>query len=202
MIDPDELQWRDYAATLDSVRNLGEIRFKLLALIPTVSGFAVAVTSANLDRLHQQPAMGIVVGLLGFVVTLGLIFYDQRNSQLYDALGARLLGLEKLLWPGEGGQWSERPSRRRMFGTIRIWHDRALALIYGSVIGTWAFPTIASVLWQARAERMISVVRTSALISVLISIVMIRELHRLAESPLKRATSDPAPKTMQASPKR
>jgi len=91
----------------------------------------------------------VVVALLGFLATLGITLYDQRNSELYNALIHRAKHLEKQFGvpssPGglkrlpQGGQFRERPEKNRRI-VFKAGHDLGLALIYGPLLGAWLFP--------------------------------------------------------------
>jgi hypothetical protein len=150
--DPVRLE---YEQINQNIRVLTEVRFKLLAFIPTVSGAAIALLGRSVGPQRLPPVVLAVVALLGFFVTLGVVFYDQRNSKLYDALIARASHLERAISSEahmEGGQWSDRPpSTLYMFGAIKVWHDRGLALIYGSVLGAWVFGFVLGVVAHVRA---------------------------------------------------
>ena len=66
----------DYEQTLETYRQLTDIRFKLLAFVPALSGAAIALlTRSEIDGLE-----GVGLAGLGFVVTLGIALYDQRNT--------------------------------------------------------------------------------------------------------------------------
>lgn len=138
----DDILTLDYEQTTDQFKLLADIRFKLLAFVPTVAGAATAL-------LAGQPAgeRSLAVGLLGFCVTLGIVFYELRNTQFYDAAVHRARNLEVLLElpvcsQGEpiGGLFSERPPRTpKLFGRYTIWHDLGLALVYGPAMGAWTY---------------------------------------------------------------
>jgi hypothetical protein len=102
----------DYGQTTGLLRDLNDVRFKLLAFVPTVSGAAVGLLSRNPDT-----AMLIGVGAIGLAATLGIVLYELANAQLYDyAAGrARELGL---------------PAPK---------HQRGLAFVYGAAIGGWSY---------------------------------------------------------------
>src|SRR6266852_8529724 len=73
----------DYQQTTDMLRTLTDVRFKLLALVPTLSGTAIALLG------HPRSAAELLgVGLLGLTATLGILLFELRNTQLYD-YGAR-----------------------------------------------------------------------------------------------------------------
>lgn len=63
-----------------------------------------------------------------------------------------------------------------------IWHDRGLALIYGSVLGAWLFPIACGILWLIPNRAFlgsVSVPSLAALLAVVGGILLILELHRL-----------------------
>jgi hypothetical protein len=174
----------DYEQTLATYRMLADIRFKLLAFVPTISGAAIALLSSKTAQTHPQTTL--VISLLGFLVTLGIAFYDQRNSEIHDQMVSRAGFLERVLqFPvlhGREGHMRQRPkSSRYLFNIYRIWHDRALAIIYGTVLGAWLFPfcyALFSVVGGARQ----SAAWTSAVIAGLAAMAFIAEFHRLEHS--------------------
>lgn len=64
---------------------------KLLAFVPTLAGLGV-VLILNADDI--APLEAFAIGLFGFIATLGITFYDQRNSELYNASINRASDLE------------------------------------------------------------------------------------------------------------
>jgi hypothetical protein len=132
-----------------------------------------------------------LIALAGFFVTLGIVFYDQRNSELYNALihRAKFLESESKLprSPGarkEGsvtGQFNERPgSDRRLFGLkpFKMSHDTGLALIYGPVLGAWYFPFLLSALNLLGASSRTSF-RYAYIVAGIAGIAFFVELRRL-----------------------
>lgn len=140
-LDPQKLQF-DYQQTLDQFKTLADIRFKLLAFVPTLAGAAIAFLSKVPD---QKTALA--VGILGFIVTIGITFYDIRNTQFYDAAVHRAKWLEALLelpvtaqGKNVGGLFNERPGQKlKFFWLFEVWHDRGLSLVYGGALGGWAY---------------------------------------------------------------
>jgi hypothetical protein len=108
------------------------VRFKPLALVPSVSGTAVALlASTGLGGGAQ-----VVLASLGFVVTLGILFYEQRNTQLYDNVIVRAEHLEEKLelfvasGDKAGGVFASRKREpRRLFGVVPMRHDRGPAAV-------------------------------------------------------------------------
>jgi len=163
----------EYEQINENFRFLADVRFKLLALVPTLGGAGVFV----LARAGLQAGGGassstselltvVVVGLFGFLATLGVTLYDQRNSELYNALIHRAKHLEQEFevpsTPGGlrkthvGGQFRERPEKHRRL-VFKAGHDLGLALIYGPLLGAWLFPLAYA------ASRMVATAHESAL---------------------------------------
>jgi hypothetical protein len=132
----------DYAQTTELIRALSDVRFKLLAFVPTVCGAAVAFLSRA-----PNAAELLAVGLIGLVATLGVVIYEVRNTQVYDYALYRAQALEAQLQqvsifdPGRsGGLFSERPGRDlRILGLAVAGHDRGLALVYSAAIAGWSY---------------------------------------------------------------
>ena len=154
-----ELLRLDYQQTTDMLRSLTDVRFKLLALVPTLSGAAVAVLG------HPGSAAELLaIGLLGLIATLGILLYELRNTQLSEygmrrarqieaqlGLGALGSGAGNAAGPGAagpgaagpgaaGGLFSERPTQTlRLVGLAPIDRDRGLALVYGAALAGWTY---------------------------------------------------------------
>jgi hypothetical protein len=148
----DEKIKLDYERTAQYFFHLADVRFKLLALLPIVSGTALAIVPA-----HFQPPEMLALGILGFVVTIGVLLYDQRNSQIYNCLVGRLnLIEESLRMPAMrenkqvGGAFLDRPGKDRRRMLLRLLpanHGLGLDLIYSASVAAWLFViTLASVL--------------------------------------------------------
>ena len=147
----------EYAQINDNIRFLADVRFKLLGLLPVVGG--VAVYTLVKEMLGTPSVTGLVSALIasiiGWAATLGLTLYDQRNSELYNALIHRAQFLEKqfdlpktlngLKQADDGGQFNERPRPYRWL-VLPARHDLALALIYGPLLGGWLFPILYPIL--------------------------------------------------------
>lgn len=139
----------DYEQTNQQINMLADIRFKLLTFVPTLTAAAVALLTN--DKVGQGTVL--VVGLLGFFAVLGIVMYDQRNSQIYDVCQHRARFLEKELHlPSSfneeegGGLFTEKPARTRRLFRITVWHDRSLAYIYGTALGGWSYIIISPLL--------------------------------------------------------
>ena len=147
---PDEkqtVQLADYDHTVATIHQLTEVRFKLAAFLPALTGAAVALlATSELGPLHKA---SLAVG--GMIFSLGIVLYDLRNSQHYNSAIGRAEALERALGcdrfgfdqhPGLFG--SRRDTTRKMeaqgrnhFLGLRVRHSQALALVYTAVIGAW-----------------------------------------------------------------
>ena len=136
----------DYEQTIAYFHALHDVRFKLLAFLPVISGAALlAIESGD----HEVP-----VAILGGLITIALTLYDQRNTQIYDRLVARAQFLERKLGfeilPGDPnkstGPVHSRPapwgflknSKHRVLVPV-VWHDGAVALIYAASLSAWLY---------------------------------------------------------------
>jgi hypothetical protein len=174
-----ELARLDYEQTTQLVRALTEVRFKLLAFVPTIAGAAVAF-------LSDQPTAGalLAVGLLGLIATLGIFVYELRNSQLYDAAVHRAKVLERRLEIRSvrdemlaAGVFGERPGRSmRLFGRAAVCHDRGLGLVYAAALAGWTY----LVAWGALALADLPGARNmGGLLGVAAGVFVVYEVDRL-----------------------
>jgi hypothetical protein len=174
-----KLEW-EYQEVTQNFRALADIRFKLLALIPPLGGVAIFLLSHLAEGSDPGTQLALaLISVLGFLATLGITSYDQRNSELYDGLIARAKFLERELGlksnpqfaPGAEfrGQFLERPPRRKkLFGFMTMGHDNALAFIYGSVLGAWFFPLTVAFLGGVGCSRVLRFPLGLAIASVMV----------------------------------
>jgi len=134
--DPSPTDFRIvlYGRICETWRMLVDVRFKLLALVPTLSVLGI-------DKLLQFPPEGslafprearLIVALVGLLATTGLLIYDLRNSKLHDDLISRGRRIEDEL-EVDTGLFRGRPKSTNWL----IKHDRATALIYGASLLGW-----------------------------------------------------------------
>jgi len=191
----------DYEQTCPQIRAFTDIRFKLLAFVPTLTGIAVAL-------LGNVPKQGTVlaVGLLGLFVTLGLAFYEMRNTVLYNAALDRAKLLELCLGmlqvtpdKERGGLFIERPPPPIWckFKRFAVRHNQALAFVYGAALGGWAYIVLNSLLtllseplltllskqWWSVVDAVTSL--ASVLLAVIVALIFAKEWRRLLESTSK-----------------
>ena len=180
----------DYDHTLDQLRTLTDVRFKLLALVPTLSGVAIGL----LGRPRSAAEL-LGVGLLGLCATLGILFYELRNTQLSDYATQRAKAVERELGlvsafgaAGPGGLYSERPDRSVHVLGVELGHDRGLSLVYGAALAGWGY----LVSWGAL--RALDVARPRAIggiIGVCVGLVVVAALLRVTVREGERAAATP-----------
>jgi hypothetical protein len=144
----------DYEQTVGVIEQLTDVRFKLVAFVPALTGAAVALLgSLDVDALTRA---ALAAGGLGF--TLGIVLYDLRNSQLYNSAIGRAQHLEEALEFRKFGCdhhvgvfGSRKDTDRRMeeshrlnvfsllIGDLRLRHGPALSLVYSAVFGVWVW---------------------------------------------------------------
>jgi hypothetical protein len=133
-----------YAAVNESYRNLADIRFKLLALVPAASVIAWVELASKLSMTHIEHAVfGILISLLGLRISYGIRMYDHRNDELYDELISRGRKIEEELGIVHGifkGRLIA-DKRDKIFKRIMN-HGRALEMIYSSVLIGWCLLTL------------------------------------------------------------
>ena len=174
----DELRL-DYDQTTDYLRSLTDTRFKLLAIVPTIAGAAVAFLSRG-----RPAAELLAVGLIGLAATLGILLYEVRNTQLYDYAVHRAKDLESRLGAvsiydasAPGGLYTERPGHDvRVFGLALAGHERGLAVVYGAALAGWSY----LVAWGAlRALDVGSAQKIGGIVGIVIGVLALVELLRI-----------------------
>ena len=183
--DPENKPWfLEYEQTTAYFHSLTQIRFKLLAIVPIVTGITAGLIARfGTGTTSSVPgSMIAAISLLGLLVTLGVIFYDQRNSQLYNGVLAHAHSLEEKL--PKGGPYSNRPDRDKfLFGWWQIWGDRGLAVIYSAAVGTWLYLFMFGALKEATSVNSVLLPVLKIIIPTLASLAFLVELHRLDEDP-------------------
>ena len=125
-----------YAEVVGSWKDLHEVRFRLLGLLPLVTIGTLTFASGEGSRLALW---SLAVFALGLCVSFGLFIYDKRNSELYDDLISRGRKIEAELAILNG------VFRGRLDPKGWIRHDVATNLIYASVMVGWVCGLLLSV---------------------------------------------------------
>ncbi len=115
---------------------IDDFRTKLLGFLPLVSGAGIflllndAFTDVAKRAFAKQYLLPL--GIFGFVVTLGLFFYELRGIQRCDSLLRTGKDLEGLL--GVRGQFERRPPIITAVG-----EPLAAYVIYSALLAVWIF---------------------------------------------------------------
>jgi hypothetical protein len=142
VLDADDRLRLDYEQTTQYLRTLIDVRFRLLAFVPTVTGVAVAIIG------QPRPAAELLgVGVLGLLATIGIFVYELRNTQISGTLIRRATELEhQLQLPSSlgiqqsGGLYTERPGVNiQLLGFLPVSHGLGLALVYSAAIAGWGY---------------------------------------------------------------
>ena len=182
-MDENERLRFDYDQTTQLVRTLTDIRFKLLAFVPTVAG-----TTVGLLGRPRPAAELLAVGLLGVVATLGVFIYELRNSQLLDGALAHAQDLERRLG---GGVLGERPPHSvRLLGLVPVTQNRGLGMVYGAALSAWSY----LVAWGAlRALDVGGARKAGAVIGAVVGLIVLGEVERMTRSSLGGPGRDSRP---------
>ena len=122
---------REYARATALVDDLTDVRFKLLALVPTLSGTAV-----GLLRAGESAVTLLAVGVLGLAATFGVLVYELRNNATRLELIDRIRAIEPELL---GRQLVSDPPARKLFGVIPVQYKTGLALVYAAALAGWGY---------------------------------------------------------------
>jgi hypothetical protein len=142
---------KEYGEVSNLFRQLTDIRFRLLALLP------IAAVAAAAWKGDQATSKTIALALSGFglFATLGLITYNARNDQLYNELIGRAKSIERSLGLHDG-MFANRPaswlSLRFPGFTWKVDHSTGIRTIYMATIALWLYGVLAPLLlwaWKA-----------------------------------------------------
>ena len=133
MSDGDELLRLEYEYASRLLGTLTEIRFKLLALVPTLSGAVVAFMSSGRSGVEV-----LAIGGLGLAATSGVLTYELRNGELRRRATERVNRLETELFPN--GPLVGEPGRTpKLFGLVPASHRLGVGLVYGAALAGWIY---------------------------------------------------------------
>jgi hypothetical protein len=132
MADDERLRL-EYDRAVALFAELTDIRFKLLALVPTLSGAAVGLLHAG-----EAPVELLAIGLLGLAATLGVLVYELRNSEIRRAAGARIGAVESGVI-GRPLIENRAKGASRLLGVIPLEQSIGLALVYGAALAGWGY---------------------------------------------------------------
>jgi hypothetical protein len=137
-----------YQEVCKSYHAIDDFRAKLLGFLPLVSGTGIFfllnetftdATKRAFATLYLGP-----IGLFGFVVTLGLFFYELRGIQKCNGLIAVGQKIEAMLDIDGNGQFIHREDAIAGF----IGKTLAACVIYPAVLTAWIFVALVSIWLQ------------------------------------------------------
>ena len=143
--ETDELLRLEYESASRLLGGLTEIRFKLLALVPSLTGAVVALISPGRSGVEI-----LAIGGLGLAATSGVLSYELRNGELRRRAAARVIQIESILFPG--GPLLAEGRTPRLFGLIPASHQLGVGLVYGAALGGWVYLVVWGALVAAGAH--------------------------------------------------
>ena len=178
MEDRDELLRLEYEYASRLLGTLTEYRFKLLALVPTLSGAVVALLSSGRSGVEL-----LAIGCLGAVATSGVLAYELRNGELRRRASERVNRLESLLF-SEGplvGGYGRTP---KLFGLIHASHRLGVGLVYGAALGGWAYLIVWGALAALGAHRHSQAIGVA--VGAIVAFAIVREVIVAQRKDLKQ----------------
>ena len=168
MPDSDGLLRLEYESASRLLGTLDEIRFKLLALVPTLSGAVVAFVSAGRTGVEL-----LAIGGLGLAATSGVLAYELRNGELRRRAIERVQRLETELFPG-GPLIGAQGRTPKLFGLMPASHRLGVGLVYGAAIAGWVYLVVWGALAAAGARHHSQAIGVA--IGVVVGLAVAREI--------------------------
>lgn len=131
-----------YAEICSSIRTTDEISFKLLGLVPLVSGAGIVLL---LDDNRPWSPVTIFIGLFGAAVTFAIYRWEVRNIKICKWLRDRAEDLEREELALDKGQFYKRDDPPKVLGW-RMGKTEAEQLLYAVIIGAWLLLPIVAAL--------------------------------------------------------
>lgn len=129
----DEVRFLLYGEVMNQWRQLTDVRFRLMSMLPAVSIVAFIPLLLLVGEDDWLPlAAGVALAALGLSLTHGLHLYERRNDGLYDDLISRARRLEHEL-----GVETGIAKGRLEPPTDRIKHGPATRWVFVSVKTAW-----------------------------------------------------------------
>jgi hypothetical protein len=138
----DDLRLALYGQALAGWKQLVDVRFKLLALLPAVSIIALAtVIAAFRDSTGAYRVALLLVDVAAILITAAMWIYEKRNSELHDDLISRARRIEAELGVHTGVMLGRLAPR----GIVK--HGVATGIVYFVVASAWVVTGV----WMAIA---------------------------------------------------
>lgn len=137
-----------YRELCSSYRAIDDFRTKLLGFLPVVTGTGLFFLVTDQAKIEMAQLYFRPIGIFGFVVTLGLFFYELYGIKKCGSLIRAGRELEEKLKIGNG-QFIQRP--HGVLGLIN--EPFAAGVIYPAVLAAWTFVALAFSQDQGVARR-------------------------------------------------
>lgn len=138
MESPQDEELKIYEQLCNSYRAIDDFRAKLLGFLPLATGTGVFLLVTDPEKIKSMQVFFQPIGVFGFVITLGLFFYElygiKKCTHLIKA-GKEIECDLKL----ENGQFTKRPPGVAFL----INEPLAAGIIYPAVLAAWTFLALA-----------------------------------------------------------
>lgn len=150
-----------YAEVCRCYQGIDDFRSKCLGFLPLVSGTGIFLLFSDTFIKNVNPSSKYlpVIGIFGFFVTLGLLFYEMRGFQRCIRLITVGKELEKLMHVE--GLFIRRPQSVGRFINEPI----AAGIIYSTVLAAWVYVALISS-WPSGAVWIVAAIYLISFISV------------------------------------
>lgn len=147
--DPDQAEnlRTVYKELCSSYRAIDDFRTKLLGFLPLATGAGIFFLVTDRTKIDFVQPYFLPIGAFGFVITLGLFFYEFYGIKKCTYLIRAGMELEKQLTINDG-QFRKRPPGVARF----IDEPLAAGVIYPAVLAAWTFIALAFSQFQAAAQ--------------------------------------------------
>jgi hypothetical protein len=129
MIENKEFYGKVYEKLVDNVKQLEDVRFKLLAIVPSVSAIGIK----ELYAVNCENHVKVFFAILGIVITFSIFIFELRNRQIIKALNKRKVALEDEM---------NVPTKvfiQNLQSSGIVTHRFSMNLIYITAIVSWLF---------------------------------------------------------------
>jgi hypothetical protein len=183
--ETDELLRLEYESASRLLGGLTEIRFKLLALVPSLTGAVVALIQPGRSGVEI-----LAIGGLGLVATSGVLAYELRNGELRRRATERVIQLESVLFASGPLLGEVRGRTPKLFGLIPASHQLGMGLVYGAALGGWVYLVVWGALVAVGAHEHSQDIGVA--VGAIAAMAIVREIV-VAQRPGGPAATAPAP---------
>ena len=138
MASPQDEQLKVYEQLCNSYRAIDDFRAKLLGFLPLATGTGVFLLITDRGKIEFMQGLFQPMGAFGFIITLGLFFYELYGIKKCTYLIRAGIALENEL-NIQHGQFGQRPPGVALL----INEPLAAGIIYPAVLAAWTFLALA-----------------------------------------------------------